>query len=644
MRSDLIDLLADKLVSRKTQPIAVKVVKPRKVTDPKISYMERHRKQWHNPEYDFGELQIIQHVDSYVARSIIKKMNRFLLAGYEFVGNNPKYVNYIKGRITEIEIATARPFLLQLTETAYDLIRFKNCMWVKNRDKRYSSGGYREGNTGRELEPVAGYFILPLETLEFKEKANSSLAKIRQTMPDGSQKEFFPEDIVHFYMNKNPGFCVGTPDLIPVIDDLELLRRIEENIEELIESNLYPLFHYQIGTDEFPQRVGPDGKTESQIARETVEYMPAGGIFFSDHRTKISAIGSEGRALRVEAYLTYFRDRVFSGLGMSGIDFGLGETANRSTADSMSKSALQEVEALQQFIKMFIEKEIIQELLLEGNFGAEAFYPENKVEIRFGVIDKEDRSRLENQTIQLFLNNLVTMSEARKDLGMPPMAEEDIEETYFKLFEEPLALIKAAGLGAAAGEALAESQTSGITQKGLKKEESTKKLEANTKKTGRPLNSPSASKKSTSSNKTSPANQHGSRSSQKYSHDFGERDLYQMFLLNGPIEETAKLNDIVRAFKQECASFTDTVNNRIKLLGEVSLAVVRSNLDWRWQEVCDRYYKKSYNAGILSSVEDFSELKVDKLLCNKDICIEKLADYISNADNVYKANDIPPYN
>ena len=66
--------------------------------------------------------------------------------------------------------------------------------------------------------------------------------------------------MIHIYMHKKPGFAMGTPEAAPVLDDIALLRRIEENVEELIESNLFPLFHYSVGSDEFPERYGPDGR------------------------------------------------------------------------------------------------------------------------------------------------------------------------------------------------------------------------------------------------------------------------------------------------------------------------------------------------------------------------------------------------
>lgn len=645
MRSDFIEMIGDKVLkSRKESPRPIKILAPKKSTPKTLSYTERHSGGWHYPEYDFKELGVVQHVDSYYMRAMIRKLNKFIVAGYEWVGQNPKYVDYINRRITEIEITTGRPFMLQLAETARDVIRQQNCMWEKRRDRRYSSGKVRQGRTGRELEPVAGYFIMPFETLEFKHRRNGVEKKIKQVMPGGNEREFFPEDVIHFYMNKNPGFSVGTPEIVPVLDDIELLRRIEENVEALLESNLYPLFHYQIGTDEMPERKGRDGRTESEIAKDVVEYMPSDGIFFSDHRHKITAIGSEGRALRAESYLQYFRERVFAGLGMSGVDFGMGDTANRSTADSMSKGALQDIEALQEYMKMFIEKEVIQELLLEGGFGMEAFLPENKVEIKFGVIDKEVKSRDENQAIQIFLNNGCTHQEFRKRLGLPPMTEEDMAMTYFKLFEEPLALIKAGQLGLAASQALIESPTSAITEEGVKKEEEKQKKAGEARSAmGRPPNPSSTAAKAENGNKTNPANQSGKRGGQKYSKDFSERDLYSAFLSNADIGDTAQLNGIVSSFKTQRAEFEGAVRARAESMPSVSIPTVRESMDYRWQEICALHQDKAYNAGVLSSAEDISVLSHDDFRSCTDACIKKMAACITNTDNVFRVDAVPPY-
>ncbi len=479
-----------------------------------ISYTERHRGVWFKPEYDLEEIQIAQDTDGYLFRAIKKKVNRFLTAGWEIVGTSKERVDYIKKRISEIEYVSQMPFDLLLTYTATDLFRFSNCMWVKARSEESSSGEARRIFNGLEVQPVAGYFILPFETLSFKTKRNGEIKKIRQRMPSGDEKFFNPNDVVHFYENKKPGFAMGTPELVPVLDDIALLRRLEENVEDLIESNLYPLFHYTVGSDSMPERYSPEGVKETDIVKSTIDYMPAGGIYVSDHRHKIAAIGSEGRALRIEGYLDYFKARVFAGLGLSSVDMGEGDTANRSTAHSLSQSAILDVEALQKTLKTFIEFYVFTELLLEGGF--DPLEEDGKVEIKFGIIDRETRSKLENQTIQLWLNNLISENEARKRLGYAP--DVDKEDTNYKLYTEPLALLKSMGPNTAASEALSKSETSSITPEGIKKEE--KKSEENKKQMmGAPGNPFNKGPENLSKNLSQPKNQFGNRGAPKFSKD-----------------------------------------------------------------------------------------------------------------------------
>jgi hypothetical protein len=449
MRSDLFKLalgvIEDKKVSKSLEdsrtlfPSKPGVIK---VANRGLHYTERHRGSWYKPEYDLEEISIAQDTDGYIFRAIKKKTNRFLVSGFEIVGLNEDYVKYIKTRVAEMEIATGKPFSILLAETAYDLVRFSNCMWVKARDVRGSRGKVRTLTTGRTVDPVAGYFILPFETLYFKSSKNGEVKKVLQQTPTGETKEFFPHDLIHFYDNKKAGFAMGTPELLPVLDDIALLRRLEENVEELIESNLFPLFHYTVGSDEFPERYGPEGKKETEVVREAIDYMPAGGVYVSDHRHSIKSVGSEGRALRIEGYLDYFKKRVFAGLGVSSVDMGEGDTANRATANVLSKSAIQDVEALQQIIKIFVEHAVFNEMLLEGGYEFDAFDPMKRVNIKFGSVDKEQKIKIENQTIQLFANKLITLSEARKRIGEAPMSSNEMGETYFELFEKPLALLK----------------------------------------------------------------------------------------------------------------------------------------------------------------------------------------------------------
>jgi len=549
---------------------------PKRVTDRTYSYSQRHRGQWFRPEYDFDEIQIAQDTDSYMFRSIQKKVHRVMCAGMSFVGANEDAVRYIEQRMLFQSIATGKPYQQLIWDTFHDLFRFSNCMWVKKRDLKRSMGKIRIDTNGTEVQPVAGYFILPFETLEFRTKANGEFKKVMQKMPDGNKKEFQPRDVVHFYHNKKPGFTVGTPELFPALDDIALLRRIEENVEDLIEANLFPVFHYKVGNDAFPERYGPDGVKESDIVKQTIEYMPAGGIYVSDHRHEITAVGSEGRALRIDFYVGHFKNRALAALGTSAVDMGEGGSANRSTASTMSKGMMMDVEAMTCAVKQFLEFHVVTELLLEGGFNPLDL--DQMVHVKFGIIDKEERRADENQQLQMLHGNLRTLGEARNALGDRPFTEADYEDTFYKRFEEPTALVKAMSPGSAAGQTLASHPASNVSPEAVRKEQQYQEKQA--KETSKvQKGAPSTKSKSKSASKASasksrPSNQHGTRSATKTNRDVLIEDL------NGVAYTIACGSEVdpatVQIWKDKVLARYDELNN-----DAINFGTLAQTMAWR---------------------------------------------------------------
>ena len=586
----------------------------KKISGRAMSYAERYKGQWVKPEYNLEEIQIAQDTDSYIFKSIQLKSNRFALAGWEFTSLNKDSLSYIKKRVREIEAVSGIPFDLLLFQTARDLIRFSNCIWVKVRNIQASSGKKRKLPTGKEVEPVAGYFILPFETLQFKYKVNGEIARVMQKMPgSGKSREFAPEDILHFYTNKNPGFAMGTPELGPVLDDVVLLRRIEELVQDLLETSIFPVWQWSVGSDSLPERVSPDGSKETDIVKQTIEYMPAGGIFVTDHRHEISAIGAEGRALRIEGYLEYFKKRVFAGLGVSSVDMGEGDTSNKATATALSKRAIQDVEALHLYVKLFIDKFVINELLLEANFGDNIFLDENIVELKFGVVDNEDHTKIENQVIQLFSNKLLTEDEARKRLRLNPLEDEQRKGTYWSLYEEPLALLKAMGIPSA-DEALAEAETSAISRRGVRKNEIQEKQKSAVQ--GRPAAPASQGNARSSEAKSRPSNQHGTRPSPKFLNNliFEIENIFNSDILDksftdglNSVNNTA-LNDnhseklviLKKEFEEKLAGLKKLSKRKIKDFENegVDLEVIAKSLRWRYDNLAEEFNLKAFELGI----------------------------------------------
>jgi len=310
-----------------------KTVTPSRVTDPTLGYNYSGTKRssaWNPPEYNLGEPGRISDVESYVCQAFRKKIALMFKEGWDFVGRNPKTVEYIKLRLDQIANATDTPTLKLFRDVGTGLIQKSNVFLIKARDVKSSGGKIRKvPGTSKALKPVAGYFVAPAETMEFQISGNK-VTRWRQYMPDGFKKEFSIDDVIHMYCDRKDGFVFGTPLLVPVIDDIRALRKIEENIELLIYQHLFPLFQWKVGTKEAPAGVTEKGDKEVDVVKQQIQYMPTEGGIVTTERHEVSAIGAEGRALRAESYLTHFKRRVYAGIGMSAIDLGETESSNRS--------------------------------------------------------------------------------------------------------------------------------------------------------------------------------------------------------------------------------------------------------------------------------------------------------------------------
>lgn len=431
------------------------------VKNPTLSYNNDRfsgRGQFQQPEYDLAEAGRVEDTDSFVRQAFDKKVALMFKEGWDVVGKNPRTIKYVKTRFNQIARASGTPTAKLLREIGSSVVRKSNAFVVKVRKPEASGGKTRQvPGKNKLLKPVAAYFIVPAESMEYQ-KSSNKVNKWRQKMPDGTMKTWLSEDVEHFYYDRKDGFVFGTPPLVPVIDDIRALRKIEENIELLIYQCLFPLFQYKVGTPESPAGFDEAGNREVDLVRDEIAYMPTEGGIVTPERHEITAIGAEGRALRAEGYLEHFKKRVFTGLGISAVDMGEGETANRATADNMSRNLVDSVKDLQQIIEIFINEYVIGELLLESTFGEDVLDDENRCFLKFKEIDIEAQIKKEAHYADQFNKDLVSWDEARIKIGLDPILVPSPEEaengtdnpeqypewhkTRWKLFEEPKLLMQ----------------------------------------------------------------------------------------------------------------------------------------------------------------------------------------------------------
>ena len=410
-----------------------------------------------SPEYNFAENGKAADVESLVKRSIELKHTLMFKEGYVLVGSNADRVDYIRERFRQLGVAQQQPMDLLIRELARSFFRNSNAFALKVRNAKNSGGKVRKAN-GKDIQPISALFEIPSETICYKKKNNQVVAwgQDPRTL-DGSDQVLWstytvsnrdsgvwgPGDVLHFYRSRKAGFVLGTPDLVPILDDIRALRRIEQNVELLIYQHIYPLYHYRIGTDGMPAREnkGTDGYDEIERAKVKIEDIPPEGMFITSHRHEIRAIGAEGKALEVQEYLQYFLKRVIIGLGISEVDLGLGDSANRSTAENISKNLVDLVKGVQREFEIFMNENFIYELLLEGGFS-DPLSKDNIVHFRFNEIDIDKKIKLENHEMTLYQGGLTTQDEARVQLGRDVLNERQQKETFVYLVEIPKLKVK----------------------------------------------------------------------------------------------------------------------------------------------------------------------------------------------------------
>ncbi len=417
------------------QPIADSSIKRFKtVKNPTLSFFgptidNVRATYWQSHAYDLYEYGRIIDTESFVARAFNKKAALMFKNGYTIMSDNENNAMYVEGRLNEIGYVTGKPFDIFLKETAMNLITFHNAYIVKARNRDASTGKVVSYGT-KEKEPVAGYFNIPPETVQVMVDDRGKVLRYREYVSPSKYIEYHPDNIIHIYFNKRTGFLMGTPPLEPVKDDILALRRIEESIETLIYKSLFPIIHVKVGTEKQPAKKFPDGTSEVDIATSYLRNIEDDGGIVTSERIDITAVGAESLALRVEGYLNHFKERVFIGLGMSGIDFGVGDGSGRATGEVLSESLKESVMSYQDAFSVFVSELIIKEILYESG-RYKAIYmikPEDMVYLEFNDLDVASKIKIESHEINKMTQGVQSVNETRKKSGLKQMSEQEVKK------------------------------------------------------------------------------------------------------------------------------------------------------------------------------------------------------------------------
>lgn len=399
-------------------------------------------------DYNLSEITRVEDIEPLLSSAFRQHTQLVMREGFDIDGSNEQVLEWVYKRLFEIQVLTAKTTRMWIREAASNLIRFSNAYLVFVRDRELTNARpYKY--MGALLEPVVGVFSPDPITFKAQRDHLGRILFYTQYMPEsGLRKTFAPYNVLHLTYNKRSGFAYGVPWVMPVLDDIRSLRRLEEYTELLAASHTFPLYHYKVGTDKQPASVNPiTGFSEIDEMTNKVESLPTEGCLVTDHRHEIKAVGAEGEALNLQPYLEYFQQRVRSGLGISDVQLGQGGTSNRNTAQALTKQAEDQAKDIQTVIADHLNARLMIEFLLDGGFKLSE---DNAVTLSFNEINKEEERAKENHELNKFNNSATTHTEMRKKMRLDPLKEAEWDDTTGehverKALERQLATLKKYG-------------------------------------------------------------------------------------------------------------------------------------------------------------------------------------------------------
>jgi len=386
------------------------------------------RKEVLSGEYDLKTVQRVLDIESYFSRSITKKRSVVLKEGYRLKCKDQNIKDQMYSRFMEMEYVSGIPFSLFMRDLVNEMLIFNNVFINKIRNEKSTSAKPAQLADGKKRQPIAALRILPTPFIEIKVDKKGKVIEYQVVNGGKIIEKLKPEDVIHAYRSRKRGALIGTPELIPVIDDIMALRRIEDNVETLVYRHAVPFLVVSVGTEKMPAKViSPDGTSELDLARQVIEGTEPGHAMIFPERYKVEVVGSKSSAIDVAPYLSHFKKRVFAGLSMSAYDFGETDSANRGSGEGLSLDFIDYCKDVQRDVSIFIDI-LLREMLIEIVGPERAFDVATEVKFSFNEIDPHRRTREENETVQLFTSNLIDIDMAHERLEIE--GEVDISKTF----------------------------------------------------------------------------------------------------------------------------------------------------------------------------------------------------------------------
>jgi hypothetical protein len=379
--------------------------------------------------------------DGLIKQAVIRLVEVSLRQGFTVSSKDEKIDNYIKKRIHEIEIASGKSFLLIVDSIFTDLCKYGNAFLVFSRLEGNSMGKpYKHiANPKKEMIPISSMQTLnPLNMKIYVNKkgivtryrhdpspSTFNIASIQKEdevifnetrMDKNGVTDFSPMDIIHFkYDGENSVF--GRPFFIEALDDLIMLRKTEEQIDNMLANGMFNAVIYNVGNKDFPPKM-----EDMEKVQETLEWEPAHGVIVIPGHHKVEYLQSQNITQLIEL-MNYFKNRFFSGIGMSSVSMGESGSSNRATAETTIVSLYEKANRFQNIVSMYFRNFFEHIIYDMGKDITRVGYEQFPI-IKFPEPDVNLKIKKENHAIYKYEHSAITEDEMREEIDMSPVADE----------------------------------------------------------------------------------------------------------------------------------------------------------------------------------------------------------------------------
>lgn len=480
--------------------------------------LQRRNVTYVGSEYDLPLIANAVQLDGILRRTVNIYVEQILKNGYELNSQNDKIQRHTYRRLKEISNFTGLSQYELFSQIATQLVTYGNAYVIKVRDNKISKFGKGYRLYGRDNYPIVGLFVADATTMKVGLNPQGNVVTYKQEIR-GESNEWDERDVIHFTYNKIPGTLTGQSHLIPVLDDVRALRKLEEEIEILGFQYSIPLYLYKVGTKEIPPAPGEVADVSARIAN-----MPSYGMLVVPGHHDVTIPSNANNVMDIIKYVDHFKTRIFGGLGVSPVSMGQSDTSNRNTSQVADMAMQSITKSYQQIIKNKIELDLLREILLDGGFKD----INDEIEFKFPEIDIEAQIKIETHIIAKWQNNLITRTEARNEMDYEVNIKDN--DTFLRLVDIPKieatkkAQLEIAQLSADTQVKIAKMKPAPAAGEGSKASAPPAQLpkpnaggHSITKVTHKIVGPPKTAK--ATSNKVAPANQHGKATRPKYTKD-----------------------------------------------------------------------------------------------------------------------------